>query len=209
MAARNRTTATRRERRNVIGPAIRGGGRASPGALCVVLPRVMPSNPTAHASWRGARRPAIGSRRVFRMLFALGMVSVDTDAIAADLAARDGWTTPAIERLYRSVAKDGVYLTVLFKRLVHDERLEVGRARAELGSEIARARPRAIVLFGADTAAIAFGRSARAFTSSTWPGTQYPVHFVPYPVARAARFLLETRANLAPLLPRSRRKAGE
>ncbi len=138
------------------------------GAGKIFSPRVMFifMNPTgknisASPSWRGIRAPWLGTKNIWKLFFAIGVISKKTHDDIQVMFPNE-WTPSFSAKLYKEVAKNGVFITNLAKCTQEDARkLRDGVFRDYLSvmhKEIIAVNPASIVSFGSQVSSILLGK---------------------------------------------------
>ena len=126
-----------------------GGGCVDAPWLALVFINPTPANISAHASWAGPRRPFVGTKRVWGVLAAAGLLA---EAIVDRVEASQTWSEALADDLYAEVAVAGLYLTNAVKATSVNSQLpprRLVRAHAPaLARELQIVRPRAVICCG-------------------------------------------------------------
>jgi uracil-DNA glycosylase len=147
------------------------GLRAIYGAGCISRPRLLLlfMNPTARnlsaqAAWSGLRAPWIGTKNVWKLLHALGLITGRIFRIIQH-GDQSVWTADFAREVYEGLSQKSVYITNLAKCTQIDARSLHDRVfKAYLDNtrqEISTVKPRNIVSFGNQVSSILLGRQIK------------------------------------------------
>jgi len=172
------------------------------GAGCVQNPRVcfVFMNPTknvaADPEWSGLRAPWIGTKNVWKIFVKLGLIPFDLFARIQCMRANE-WTPDFAQRLYESLASQGVYITNLSKSTQTDARPLPDSLFKEylpaFHQEIAAIQPKRLITFGNQVSSILLGSpikvsEARKIAAPlTIEKVEYAVYPTFYPVGQGMR----------------------
>lgn len=134
------------------------------GAGCINRPRLLllfmnptAKNVSANKNWTGLRAPWIGTKNIWKLLFKLGLIDKRQFEKIQKLKPNE-WTVEFGESLYKTLAKNKVYVTNLAKCTQDDARpLKNSVFREYLvltKKEIHKASPKKIVSFGVQVSQI-------------------------------------------------------
>ncbi len=190
------------------------------GAGCVGNPKVcfVFMNPTAKnistsAEWNGLRAPWVGTKNIWKLLFALHLVEQATfDRIQA-MRPHD-WTADFVVSLYQSLADKKVYITNLGKCSQLDARAlpdKVLQAYLEhTYAEVAALQPKHIVTFGNQVSSIFLQKKVSVSQyldcqseQLQWNDKIFNVYPTYYPVGLGMRNIHKAIARVASILQQS------
>jgi len=131
--------------------AICNGGCEINPDICFVFMNPTLKNIASSKEWRGIKSPWIGTKNIWDLFFALGLLDNDIYNKIKSIKGID-WTEPFAEQVYRSIADNKCYITNLGKCTQVDAR-ELPNSVYEqyldlFLKEIDIVKPKIIVLFG-------------------------------------------------------------
>lgn len=174
------------------------------GAGCVNKPDVMfifmnptGKNVSAYSTWTGLRAPWLGTKNIWKLLYALKFISGENYKLTQTLRPKE-WTENFAEAIYCELAKNKIYITNLAKCTQDDARPLANNIFREYlentRKEISLIQPRKIVPFGNQVSSVMLGRP---ISVSKYTGSQseilkinnsiFKVYPVYYPVGQGQR----------------------
>ena len=134
------------------------------GAGCINRPKLMfifmnptAKNVSAHKNWHGLRAPWIGTKNIWKMLFALNIIS-DSEFHFISHSKPTDWTPDFALKIFSTVAKNKVYITNLAKCTQLDARPIPNSVFKEYLKytlqEIAIVKPQKIITFGTQVSSL-------------------------------------------------------
>lgn len=142
------------------------------GTGCIRKPELMFvfMNPTAknissNPSWRGLRAPWIGTKSIWQLFQALGIISKMSFQRTQEIKSEE-WNISFSEDIYREIVRNKVYITPLAKCTQADARALPDKVFKEylnvLYAEILAISPKRIVTFGDQVSSVVLGKPVRS-----------------------------------------------
>ncbi|MBD3303909.1 hypothetical protein GF343_02095 [Candidatus Woesearchaeota archaeon] len=91
---------------------IMGNGKCKNPKFMLVFINPTKANISSHPGWKGFRAPFIGTKPVWRVLHKAGLFNSQLMKV---IEKSDTWSTFLAEKVYKSIAKQGLYLTNIVK----------------------------------------------------------------------------------------------
>lgn len=130
---------------------IRGAGEINNPDLMLIFMNPTKRNVSSFPSWQGLRAPWIGTKRVWRMLGSLNLISPNPLNSICSLPA-EKWEEEDALRIYKHIKEQGVYITNLASCTQPDARPLANKVFREyipiIYDEILSVNPKKIISFG-------------------------------------------------------------
>ena len=102
--------------------AIYGAGQIDNPRVALIFMNPTARNVSAHHSWKGLRAPWIGTKKVWKLLFKLGLFN-DANLVNQSQALQPAeWTPDFTQELYQAIADHSLYITNISKATLSDAR---------------------------------------------------------------------------------------
>ncbi|MFH1649547.1 MAG: uracil-DNA glycosylase family protein [Candidatus Woesearchaeota archaeon] len=176
--------------------AIYGAGQIKNPKFCFVFMNPTGKNVSAAKTWKGLKAPWIGTKQVWKMLYALGLFDKNLLDEINCMKSSD-WSPEFASKVYKNVKEHSVYITNLSKATQLDARPlknEVFRNYLSLlHEELLTVNPRVIITFGNQVSSILLGKPIKVSEyrkkkeSIVINGRTFNVYPVYYPVGQGLR----------------------
>lgn len=144
--------------------AIYGAGQVLQPKLLLLFMNPTSRNISAAKDWLGIRAPWLGTKNIWRLLYAAGLLDAQLLG-ATQTKVIDEWTKDFAQKLYESLSNNSVYITNLAKCTQVDARALANSVfRTYLDNtlrELQAIRPVKIVTFGNQVSSVLLGRNIR------------------------------------------------
>ena len=176
--------------------SIYNGGCEDNPDICFVFMNPTGRNIASTKQWNGRRSPWIGTKNIWKLFYAVGILDEKTNNKIQSIKPND-WTEEFADEVYEEMNKKKVFITNLGKCTQLDARPLPDKVLKEylelLLKEIDIIKPKKIIVFGNQVSSIFLGqkvcvKSVRQYEfKKEIEGTQYPVYAVFYPIGNGMR----------------------
>lgn len=176
--------------------SIYNGGCEDNPDICFVFMNPTGRNIASTKQWNGRRSPWIGTKNIWKLFYAVGILDEKTNNKIQRIKPND-WTEEFADEVYEEMNKKKVFITNLGKCTQLDARPLPDKVLKEylelLLKEIDIIKPKKIIVFGNQVSSIFLGqkvcvKSVRQYEfKKEIEGTQYPVYAVFYPIGNGMR----------------------
>lgn len=179
--------------------SVYGAGCIERPHICFIFMNPTGKNISASTQWRGIRAPWIGTKHVWKIFHALGVLPDDVLQTISNMKPQD-WTPEFAENLYRILAQRKVYITNLAKCTQADAKPLSDRIfkqyLTQTLAELEAVKPQKVITFGNQVSSVLLGKSisvslyedhsSEVLQFGSQKFTVYPVY---YPVGQGMRNL--------------------